>query len=84
MHKLKIDQSFVHDLGHDREDAAIVAAIMALANSLGLDALAEGVETAEQLAALLDLGCRQYQGYLFSRPLPSEQAAEIFRPPGLP
>ncbi|MFA7270085.1 MAG: EAL domain-containing protein [Sterolibacterium sp.] len=83
VHKLKIDQSFVRDLGHDRDDAAIVAAIIALANSLGLNALAEGVETDAQLAKLLDLGCAHFQGYLFSRPLLSDQAAILFRPPSL-
>ena len=80
VNKLKIDQSFVRDLGHDREDAAIVAAIMALANSLGLEPLAEGVETEEQAALLLELGCAHFQGYLFSRPLPPDQAPLIFRP----
>jgi len=84
VHKLKIDQSFIRDFGHNGDDAAIVAAIMALTNALGLQALAEGVETKEQLASLLGFGCRQFQGYFFSRPLPPDQAAGIFRPAGLP
>ncbi len=83
VHKLKVDQSFVRDLGHDRDDAVIVATIVVLAHSLGLDVLAEGVETADQLAKLIDYGCHQFQGYLFSRPLPPEEAERIFRPDGL-
>ncbi len=78
--KLKIDQSFVRDLTTDPDDAAIVTAIIGLAKSLGLDTLAEGVETTEQLNILLSLGCDKFQGYLFSRPLPPAQAASIFQP----
>jgi diguanylate cyclase (GGDEF)-like protein/PAS domain S-box-containing protein len=80
VHKLKVDQSFVRDLTVDPEDAAIVAAIVGLARSLGLDTLAEGVETREQLDVLRGLGCERFQGYLFSRPLPPARADEIFRP----
>ncbi|MDD5174971.1 MAG: EAL domain-containing protein [Sterolibacterium sp.] len=83
VHKLKIDQSFVRDLGHDRDDAAIVAAIIAMAKSLGLNVLAEGVETDEQLEMLINFGCSQFQGFLFSRPLPPAEAAAIFHPPSL-
>jgi diguanylate cyclase (GGDEF)-like protein len=80
VHKLKVDQSFVRDLTHDPEDAAIVTAIIGLARSLALDILAEGVETRPQLDALLALGCEKFQGHLFARAQPPINADEIFRP----
>ena len=80
VHKLKVDQSFVRDLTVDPEDAAIAAAIVGLARSLGLDILAEGVETREQLDVLLGLGCEKFQGFLFSRPLPPAATEGVFRP----
>jgi diguanylate cyclase (GGDEF)-like protein/PAS domain S-box-containing protein len=69
---LKIDQSFIHDVTTDPNDAAIAQAIMALAATLGLRVIAEGVETEPQLAWLRRFRCDEMQGYLFSRPLPPE------------
>jgi diguanylate cyclase (GGDEF)-like protein/PAS domain S-box-containing protein len=83
VNKLKIDQSFVRDLCTDPEDAAITAAIVGLANGLGLDLLAEGVETTAQRDALLALGCRRFQGYLFARPQPAVNETLLFTPSGM-
>ncbi|WP_339458560.1 GGDEF/EAL domain-containing response regulator [Pseudomonas sp. EA_105y_Pfl2_R69] len=67
---LKIDQSFVRDMLADKSDAAIIEAIVKLAQALGLELVAEGVETQEQSAALQSFGCQVMQGYLYSRPVP--------------
>jgi EAL domain-containing protein (putative c-di-GMP-specific phosphodiesterase class I) len=68
---LKIDRSFVAGLGHHRSDDGIVASVIGLARAVGAECIAEGVETALQLATLKAMGCRQAQGYLFGRPVPA-------------
>lgn len=73
IYKLKIDQSFVRDLGEDADDRAIVSAIIRMAQALGLHTTAEGVETQEQMNFLHEQGCSDVQGYLCGRPIPAEQ-----------
>jgi diguanylate cyclase (GGDEF)-like protein/PAS domain S-box-containing protein len=70
--QIKIDRSFVLDITHDPNDAVIVRAILSLATSLGLDAIAEGVETGAQRDFLEQHGCLAYQGFLYSRPVSAE------------
>ena len=75
---LKIDRAFVRDLGSNTRDQAIVQAIVALAHALGLEVVAEGVETATAARALLDLGCDRAQGFLLSRPVDSAAMESLF------
>jgi EAL domain-containing protein (putative c-di-GMP-specific phosphodiesterase class I) len=77
IYKLKIDQSFVRDITCDEDDKAIVSAIILMSRGLNFLTIAEGVETAEQVAFLRECGCNEVQGYYFSKPVPAEQI-EVF------
>jgi len=78
---LKVDQSFVRDIPADEDDAAITSAIIAMGHRMRLTLVAEGVETAEQLAFLRERGCHRVQGYLFSPPVPALALEELLRKP---
>jgi len=77
IHKLKIDQSFIKELPYDEEDVAITRAVIALAKSLNLNIIAEGVETLEQQEFLVRNGCEHIQGYFYAKPMPADEV-EIF------
>lgn len=77
--KLKVDQSFIRDIPQDQNDMEIAATIIAMAKNLRLKVLAEGVETEAQLAFLKERGCEQYQGYLYSRPVPAGEIEAFAR-----
>ena len=81
INQLKIDKSFVRDVLTDPNDAAIAQTVLALAGSLGLETVAEGVETEGQLAFLLQSGCRWFQGYYFGRPEPIDRMNTILLSP---
>jgi EAL domain-containing protein (putative c-di-GMP-specific phosphodiesterase class I) len=78
---VKIDRAFVKDLGRDPDAATIVKALSALARSMSLTVVAEGVETDEQVASLRDLGCDLVQGFYFSPPVPPEEARKLLADP---
>jgi EAL domain-containing protein (putative c-di-GMP-specific phosphodiesterase class I) len=80
LYQLKIDQSFVRELSTDKSDKAIVRTIIALAQNLGLDVIAEGVETEEQHRLLIEKGCAHFQGYLFSKPVPIDEFEALLQP----
>lgn len=75
---LKIDKSFIWNITNSRDDLAIVTAIIAMARSLGLEVVAEGVEARDQLTYLFSQGCHEVQGYLISYPLPAEEVQQFF------
>lgn len=77
--KLKIDQSFVRGLEEDEQDRAIVKAIIAMANALGLKTIAEGIEEEAQAELLKEYGCQQAQGYMYARPLSEEKFVEFLK-----
>lgn len=79
IHRLKLDRTFVKDIDTSREDAAICSATIVLAHSLGLDLVAEGVETEAQRDYLKNLGCDLFQGFLYSKPLPADQLVPFLR-----
>lgn len=79
IHSLKIDRSFIHEVTTDQNDAAIARTIIALAHNLGLDVIAEGVETLEQMFFLSRQGCNEVQGYLVGQPMPPDQFAAWLR-----
>lgn len=78
---LKIDRSFVRDVDEDKDSDVLVATIIGMAHSLDLRVTAEGVENLAQLSALKRLGCHEYQGFLFSKPLPPEELARKYLAP---
>jgi EAL domain-containing protein (putative c-di-GMP-specific phosphodiesterase class I) len=75
---LKIDRSFISDLTQNPSSAVLVATIIQLAKNLGLQALAEGIETEEQRRFLVEHGCPLGQGYLFSRPVPAGEIEQLY------
>lgn len=79
LHALKIDRSFINDIPGDKDDEMLVRMIITLANNLGLKVIAEGVETAEQLAYLENCHCDEIQGYYFSRPVSADAFEEMLR-----
>ncbi|HUX91900.1 MAG TPA: GGDEF domain-containing response regulator [Gallionellaceae bacterium] len=83
LHKLKIDRSFVNDIGDQANGSSLVKAIISLAQNLGLKVIAEGVETATQSSFLSSCGCEQMQGYLFSKPVAADKIARLINTPVL-
>jgi diguanylate cyclase (GGDEF)-like protein/PAS domain S-box-containing protein len=77
---VKIDKTFIRSIGTEREDTAIVAAVIALAENLAINVIAEGIETEEQFAVLHQLACPYMQGYLFAQPKPIDQVPTLLNP----
>ena len=80
VNQLKIDRSFVQDIPGDRDDVAITSTIILMAQQLGLQVIAEGIETEQQQRFLLQQGCRTGQGFYFSRPVPFSQLQQCWKP----
>jgi EAL domain-containing protein (putative c-di-GMP-specific phosphodiesterase class I) len=76
---IKIDKSFVRDIARSEQDLRLTDGIVRIAATLGLSAVAEGIETGEQRDLLAGIGCRYGQGFLFSRPLPPEEVTDLLR-----
>lgn len=79
LNELKIDQSFVRDIVTDSSDRSIVRTIIAMANAMGFEVIAEGVETEEQRKLLVEKGCKHFQGYKFGKPMPIEQFEAVLQ-----
>jgi EAL domain-containing protein (putative c-di-GMP-specific phosphodiesterase class I) len=79
VHKLKIDKRFMDGIPRDANDVAIARAIIALAHSLGMTLIAEGVESDAQLAFLRQYGCEAYQGWLFARAMAVDDLTDLLR-----
>jgi EAL domain-containing protein (putative c-di-GMP-specific phosphodiesterase class I) len=77
--RLKIDRRFINDVTTNTDDAAIVRATIGLAHELGIEVIAEGVETAGQRDFLIAAGCKLAQGYYFGKPIPAAAASELLR-----
>jgi EAL domain-containing protein (putative c-di-GMP-specific phosphodiesterase class I) len=80
---LKIDRAFVRDVNADKQSASMVSAIIALANNLSMEPLAEGIETEEEWRFLAARGCSSGQGFLFSKPVPAEEISAMHRREGM-
>ena len=74
---LKIDMSLLHEIDRKSRSKIILRSIINMANKLGMDVITEGVETEAQWKALTDMGCRQFQGFYFARPLPAEEFDQV-------
>ncbi|WP_246487484.1 EAL domain-containing protein [Ferrigenium kumadai] len=84
LEQLKIDQSFVRDIASDKSNAVMVRTIISIANNFGLEIVAEGVETDDQFAFLIQYGCNRFQGYMFGRPVPPDEFERLCKPSGEP
>lgn len=78
--KIKLDRAFIRELPNDQADAAIVTAVLAMAEGMGLEVVAEGVETKEQCEFLVEAGCTQVQGFYYARPLPADELEQRWAP----